>query len=296
MRYKKSAYRYLDKRGETLDAPFTADFFGLSYEGNLSNGIEFAIYYYGAFEKPLLFFLRDTAQQLAAISGEPIGFCDIGSNVGQHALFMSGHAKRVDAFEPFSPVRNKLEHHIQLNNITNIHVHPVGLGSQNGELTFYAPTGSNQGVGSFIEQGNDQRTQVYDQLRVVRGDDYFAEEELAPVHLIKMDVEGFERNALLGLQQTLQANRPVIALEVTYGEAQSFSSLADLKAALPPDYSYYYFDTRKADGSTARRRGSRAKRTGKYQLVPLNAWRDTGQDDIVAVPQEFLQFLPLSPR
>ena len=57
--WRKLLYRQLCKGEQTPDFPFTTDFFGLKYEGNLNNSIEANILFYGAFEKPLLFFLKD---------------------------------------------------------------------------------------------------------------------------------------------------------------------------------------------------------------------------------------------
>ena len=315
MRYKKSAYRMLNRHGETPDAPFETDFFGLRYEGNLRDGIEFALYYYGAFEKPLLFFMRDSLQALnnahsSSVSGQasnassissnskssnPIScYCDIGANIGQHALFMSNHADRVHAFEPFDVVRNRLTHHIELNGISNITVHGVGLGEATAELDFYAPTGSNRGIGSFLPASADKGNVQIGKLQVVQGDEYFAAQNITDLKLMKIDVEGLEKAVLRGLEQTLEKFRPIVVCELTYGEPDSFTCLDELRATLPKDYEIYHFNTRKADGSTDRRRGSKAKRTGAYNLLPLTRLLDSGQDDLVAIPREQLSRIPLS--
>lgn len=296
LRYKKSAYRYLTNHDESHDISFTRDFFGLRYEGNLQNGIEFAIFYYGAFEKPLLFFFRDFAQRLQSSSGKSQSFWDVGSNVGQHALFMSQYVSQVHAFEPYAPVRARLEHHIALNQLDNITVHGVGLGESNGELNFYAPTGRNQGIGSFASDNPNHEeppTRDIGQLKVVSGDSYRLEQKIAPPDLLKIDVEGFERMALSGMAQLLAEHRPPVVCEISYEREKSFTSLQDLQRAFPENYLFYQFDTRKPDGSTDRRRTSRAKRSGAYKLIPMNQWRDGGQDDIVAVPAELESLLPL---
>ena len=99
MRPEEVSHRIIGRYEQQPDATFTTDF-GLTYEGNLRDGIEFALYFYGAFEKPLLFFMRDalTALRTQGLLGI---YCDIGANIGQHALFMSLYAERVHAFEPF---------------------------------------------------------------------------------------------------------------------------------------------------------------------------------------------------
>ena len=61
--WARHVYKRLARRGIAPDAPFTSEFFGLIYQGNLRNNVDFDIYFYGAFEKPLLFFLRDAMRK-----------------------------------------------------------------------------------------------------------------------------------------------------------------------------------------------------------------------------------------
>ncbi len=287
---RKWIYKRLSKRQAAPDFPFECDFYGLNYSGNLQNGIESAIYFYGAFEKPLLYFLRDSMQGLAPAGGV---FCDIGANIGQHSLFMSRYAAQVHAFEPLDSVSARLKQHIASNQLTNITVHDLGLSDSNGRLPFFAPTGSNQGVGSFDAQSQARGNTPVGELAIARGDDYLTAQGISRIDVMKIDVEGFEQKVLAGMQQSLRQLRPLIALEVTYGDSHSFASIEALLAALPEDYALYIFDTRKPDGSTARRRGARAKRTGEYRLLPLTHWRDRDQDDLVAVPVEKLASISL---
>jgi len=293
MRLKKSAYRIIGRYEQQPDAPFTTDFFGLTYEGNLRDGIEFALYFYGAFEKPLLFFMRDAMTALGT-KGLRGSYWDIGANIGQHALFMSLCVEQVYAFEPFQAVRSRLDHHISLNNITNIAVHPTALGDSNGEFEFFAPTGSNRGIGSFLASTKDKGNISIGKLKVARGDDYHSEQNLESMQLIKIDVEGLEKSVLSGLKNTLINSRPVIVCEVTYGENQSFHSLEEFTSTLPDDYLIYRFNTRKPNGKTARRRGARAKRTGNYDLQAVSSFPEAGQDDLVAIPKEHKHLVPLT--
>ncbi|MBL4581333.1 MAG: FkbM family methyltransferase [Gammaproteobacteria bacterium] len=293
LRHKKAIYKKLCSYGDVPDAPFSADFFGLQYEGNLNNSVEFALFYMGAFEKPLLFFLRDTMQLLRqSTNGSRQSFFDIGANIGQHSLFMSLHADQVHAFEPYCVVSQKLERHIELNEIGNIQLHKVGLSNQQEELDFYAPTGRNQGIGSFDAGTVSKGNKKLGKLALVRGDDYLAQNKLQDIALLKIDVEGFEKNVVTGLRETLEKSRPVIVVEVTYGNSLSFASFDELKAALPTDYLLFRFNNRKADGSKARRRGAKAKRSGNYELIPFDEWRISGQDDVIACPKEKLGQLP----
>ena len=293
LRHKKAVYKKLCSYGDVPDAPFATDFFGLMYQGNLNNSVEFTLFYMGAFEKPLLFFLRDTMLNLRQpANGSAQSFFDIGANIGQHSLFMSLHADQVHSFEPYSVVSQKLERHSELNAIGNIQLHKVGLSKQQEELDFYAPTGRNQGIGSFDAGTVSKGNKNLGKLALVRGDDYLAQNKLQDIALLKIDVEGFEKNVVEGLTDTLEKSRPVIVVEVTYGNALSFACLDELRAALPTDYVLFRLNNRKADGSKARRRGAKAKLSGNYELIPFDEWRISGQDDVIACPKEKLEQLP----
>jgi len=283
-------YKRLAKHGVPPDHPFTRDFFGIRYQGNLNNNIDFNIYFYGAFEKPLLFFLRDA---LAAMQQSDSVFVDIGANIGQHSLFMSKLATYVHAFEPFAKVRDRLLNQINANQLSNITVHPLGLSNENARLPFFAPTGSNEGIGSFDASSTSKGNVSIGELELVRGDDYFSKSGIARIDILKMDVEGFEKLALEGLRETLSRTRPLLVCEITYGKELSFTSIQELASHLPADYQLFTFDKRKQDGSKARRRDARSRHSGEYRIIPFTSLLPSGQDDVIACPAELVHKLPL---
>ncbi len=285
-------YKRLAKRRMAPDHPFSQDFFGLQYQGNLNNNIDFQIHFYGAFEKPLLFFLRDA---LAALGKPQSVFVDVGANIGQHSLFMSRFAAQVHSFEPFAKVRDRLLLQIAHNRLENIRVHALGLSNENARMPFFAPTGSNEGIGSFDASTTSKGNVAIGELELVKGDDYLAREGIDRIDILKMDVEGFEKLALQGLRETLLTTRPLLVCEVTYGKPLSFASLEEFESHLPPDYRLFTFDKRKLDGSKARRRDARSRQSGEYHIIPFSAWRSSGQDDIIACPLESVPVLPLQP-
>jgi len=287
--YGRSVYKRICQEGEPPDLPFETGFFGLRYQGNLKNNIDFNVFYYGAFEKPLLFFLRDCLQ---AIHRSPSVFCDIGANIGQHSLFMSRVADGVHAFEPYDVVRQRLEQQVALNQLDNVFIHPVGLGETEQQLPFYAPTGRNQGIGSFDASTTVKGNRNIGELALVSGDSYFQQRSITSIDLIKIDVEGFEKSVLRGLQKTLAANRPVVVFEMTHGSAISIQSQEELGTLFPDNYRFFTFDLRKPDGSKARRREAKARSTGHYRLVPFGFQFNNGQDDIVCCPEEYVGMLP----
>ncbi len=283
-------YKRLSKLGNAPDYPFIKDFFGLQYHGNLNNNIDFNIYFYGAFEKPLLYFLRDT---MARLNENPATFVDIGANVGQHSLFMSAHGAQVHSFEPFDRVRNQLQKQIAENAMSSITVHPLGLSNENTRLPFFAPTGNNVGIGSFDASTASKGNVSIGELELVKGDDYLASQAIEKIDIVKMDVEGFEKFALEGLQKTLRQTRPIIVCEITYGQELSFASLSDLEQALPEHYKLFTFDKRKADGRKDRRRDAQSRHSGAYKIIALTQFQTTGQDDVIACPVEKCELLPM---
>lgn len=288
-RLLRHLYKRLARRGAAPDIPFAIDFFGLRYQGNLNNNVDFDIYFYGAFEKPLLFFLRDTFTTIPAARGV---FVDIGANVGQHSLFMSTLGARVHAFEPYQQVREQFLRQIQENGLDNIRVHPVGLSNENNRLPFFAPTGTNAGIGSFDAGSVGKGNVSIGELQLVRGDDYFPSHGIDGIDLLKIDVEGYEKLVLDGLRETLQRKRPIVVCEITFGNPLSFAAIEELKEHLPADYMLFTFDRRKADGSKARRQNAHSRHSGSYRLIPLDRLRTSGQDDIIACPLEKERSLP----
>ncbi len=174
---------------------FETEFFGLSYAGNMANFIDWTVYYYGAYSINELLLLGALADALHA-QGKPVNFFDVGANIGHHTLFMSRHADRVFSFEPFPTVREEMERKLMHAGAGNVTIFPVALGHCNETGSFHPPTGANQGTGTLGDRLPDNASSQSIPVQVVRGDDFFAANRLPPISLLKIDVEGFEVNAL----------------------------------------------------------------------------------------------------
>ncbi|MEX0654836.1 MAG: FkbM family methyltransferase [Phycisphaeraceae bacterium] len=262
--------------------PFECDFFGLRYAGDACNVIDFHCFFYGAFEKGHLFFWRDVAGSLFAGQGV---YLDIGANVGHHALFMTRHCSAVHAFEPYAPVREKIHEKIRLNRLSNLFVHDVGVGDENITLPFHAPAGANLGVGSFVD-GQADRAEASQSLQVVKGDDYFTRAIGGHVQMVKIDVEGFEKNALTGFRETFARERPVMVVELTTGLTCSFDSQDEILATLPEDYLLFRFDLLDKRGRKDKAKSRAFRRQGRYRLAPFDFARVGKQADMIAFPRE----------
>lgn len=254
---------------------FVADLNGLRYEGNTNNFVDSHIFFYGAFEKPVLYFLRDIMTSVYSNQGV---FLDIGANTGQHSLFMSRYAKEIHAFEPWEPVIKRFRRMVEHNHIKNIVVHPYGLGDENSKKPFYKPPENNLGTGSFVE-GFKQDNSYEGELEIRIGDDALEKAGVTSVALIKMDIEGYEKLALKGLRGTLKKNRPIVMFEMTVNPqvAVSIKSSAEMVGLFPENYEFLAFS--EPDDEY----------TGAYTLKPSEAvvrFDKYGAFNIVAYPVE----------
>jgi FkbM family methyltransferase len=192
---------------------FETDFFGQSYSGNMTNFIDWNVFYYGAFQPHEVRLLGALADALRA-SGKPMNFFDVGANIGHHTLFMSRHADHVFSFEPFSVVRDEMVRKLNHAKVSNVTIFPVALGDHNETGIFHPPTGANQGTGTLGTNLPDNASSETLPVQVVRGDDFFAANQLPPITLLKMDVEGYETKALEGMRETIWRDRPPIFVEI----------------------------------------------------------------------------------
>jgi len=258
------------------DFPFETEFFergsNLRFHGNIINYIDRLVYFCGAHEKYMLCFLRDYVRQCQS----SLTFFDIGANAGNHSLFMAGLVDHVHAFEPYPRVRQQLEDNLALNHITNVTVHPFGLGDDNKTLPFYAAPDSNLGAASFRQEHKQDNYYLGD-IQIRRGDDVVAELGIK-ADIIKADVEGYEKPVLEGFKETLRRDRPLLIIELspttreTIGDAQHFAAL------FPPGYHFYYFATGNYN-------------TGAYRLAAFNYALTPKIQDVIACPEEKLSIL-----
>lgn len=220
----------IDTREKEL---FTVPFFGKEYPGNLAVYIDWSTYYYGAYTGEELDFMRDALNGVA----EPV-LMDVGANVGHHTLFASTIAKEVHAFEPFPEVASQIHEKIRVNLLTNVHIHEVGLGEANETLPYSVPlSDKNTGTGSFVA-GKKGRLNTLD-LPIVIGDEYLESLHLSKLDFIKMDIEGYEPQAIRGLRKTLYKYRPIVFFEWTSNELGAF---VEVKTLFPDGYTIYDFN------------------------------------------------------
>ncbi|MFK7884881.1 MAG: FkbM family methyltransferase [Phycisphaerales bacterium] len=141
---------------------------------------------------------------------------DVGANVGMMMLLAShlvGENGRVDCCEPNPACVERVQDHIDINNITNTHLHHTALANENTTMILRVLT-EHTGMGSLAPVKEKDAHLVTEEIEVPvsRGDDLLASCP-SPPNLIKVDVEGFEAKVLAGLPSTLAEHHPILMLE-----------------------------------------------------------------------------------
>jgi len=135
---------------------------------------------------------------------------DVGANIGCFTVPLSrivGDSGRVVAFEPQRQVYQMLVGNLALNEIANTNCMNAALGA--AERTVSVPVPDYSSIGNFgdVQIQYGQSESVVPCLTV---DAMFFG---APVHFIKIDVEGMECDVLEGARETISRDRPVVYVE-----------------------------------------------------------------------------------
>lgn len=270
--------------------PFEGNFVGFKYKGHTDNLIDSHVYALETFEMQVLHAMRDALQAV-----RPGGvFVDVGANVGTHSMFMSRHASKTYAVEPWPDAVLRLEEHLKINAISNVEIRPVGYSNQVTTLPYHIPPGFNKGWGSFSQTYASDKYSGKEQgvidLPLVPGDLDLLERGVENVGLIKIDIEGFEKPAFEGLAQILKRDRPAALFELNSLPDEGFKSEEDLRKTFPENYDFFEVKTRKEmlwklPGGLL----MCASADGEYWLEPYDMqFLDDGRN-ILAMPREKLK-------
>jgi FkbM family methyltransferase len=143
-------------------------------------------------------------------------FWDVGSNIGLYSLVASKNSKaRVVAFEPHPFTFKLLNRQIEINNRKNINAVNLGLSELDGDVRFSNVDGSSTNS-IVIDEANLSSTII---VPVVQADNFIDGE--VP-HIVKIDVEGFEKEVLLGFQQRMNEVKLMI-VEVSKNEPSVYA-------------------------------------------------------------------------
>jgi FkbM family methyltransferase len=157
----------------------------------------------------------------------PDVFIDIGANLGLYTCIVmkNGLAPRTILFEPDRRNRVHLRANFLINDLltADIEINEVALGAAPGNFRLIPGPERDIGLSQIVE--NAAAGEGYD-VEIVRLDDLAALSGLTLA--IKIDIERYERKALVGMARTLRDNRGVVQIEVLEARAETVAMMADL--------------------------------------------------------------------
>ena len=131
---------------------------------------------------------------------------DVGGNIGLHTVRFAQKFKQVHSFEPTNVNFECLAKNTE--SLDNVILHQCGLGNEETVLTIKLPSNSDN-CGNFSIVDFDSDIDIIEESISTMTMDSL---NLAP-DLIKIDVQGFDYNVLLGAVETIRAHKPVIIIE-----------------------------------------------------------------------------------
>jgi FkbM family methyltransferase len=145
-----------------------------------------------------------TRRILQAVVGPGGRAVDVGASVGLHTLALAravGQTGRVDAFEAAPGLQPYLQRTLAVNGLGQVHLHNMAVGAKDGTASFQVAR--TIGHSSLYELGDDEvRDQVTVQLRQLDS----VSGVMAPIDLIKIDVEGAELDVIRGAKKILSGS------------------------------------------------------------------------------------------
>ncbi|QUY62748.1 FkbM family methyltransferase [Gulosibacter molinativorax] len=134
---------------------------------------------------------------------------DVGSNIGNHAIYWARHGHFVHLVEPNSELMNIARRNFQINTLEDsAEFHEIALGASESHGYLTEVSASNSGAGQIVLDANGPVP--------ITTVDILSIENLA---LIKIDVEGMDVDVLRGARETLASQRPIVVIETLTDEA-----------------------------------------------------------------------------
>jgi FkbM family methyltransferase len=176
---------------------------------NLNDWIQQQIYFLGEYEKHEIEFILKNLKK-----GDV--FIDIGANIGLFTLNASkivGETGKVISFEAFYSNFLKLKKHKEINHLRNVQLEHLAISDTEKTLRIYL---NNQEQNSGIASSYLENFDIIENVKSTSLDHYAQEKFLEKISFIKIDIEGGEYDALLGMKNVLTQFKPILLVEINH--------------------------------------------------------------------------------
>jgi FkbM family methyltransferase len=180
---------------------------GIWYELDISDTMDHGVYYD----------LADSGQSYLFQLVKPgTTVFDIGANIGSTMLNfarLTGPAGKVYSFEPDQFNYKKASRNLSLNSFSNVQLNNIGLGAAEEDVFLYNVNEKNRGMLRILKDDSDNK---YEKtlIHITTLEKFLEKEKVNTIDLIKIDVEGFEKNVLKGSESVLLKFHPVLFIEL----------------------------------------------------------------------------------
>jgi FkbM family methyltransferase len=154
---------------------------------------------------------------------------EIGSNIGNYSIYAAKIRKcNVIAIEPYYRNFSNLVENIILNNEgANIKAFCIGAGNIT-DLEFFNLKSTGEGAAgkNLFGEKDIKVTNIF--VPIYRMDDFFEKYHLKSPDFIKIDVDGYEKNVIDGMQKMLSASELIsVIIEIYIGDENHYKYILD---------------------------------------------------------------------
>ncbi|GIV28932.1 MAG: hypothetical protein KatS3mg027_2746 [Bacteroidia bacterium] len=195
------------------------------------------------------YYEAEMTEQIKKLLGKGDTFIDIGANEGYFSILASklvSESGKVYSIEPQERLWKIILKNAMINQLSNIHLLPFGIGSTNEELKLQLYPSINSGATTFSKSYGfkvafvEIRNKMYGyQYSKVITLDSIADIFPAEIKLVKIDIEGFEFEALKGAQRLLEKKRiNHLLVEIHHSVLQKINQSEELIDTFMQNFGY----------------------------------------------------------
>ena len=169
------------------------------------------------------FYEESQLKELQQFCDKGWNIIDIGTNIGNHAFYFAKYfeANTVYVFEPNKSIREALLESISLNNFKCINTDYIeyALSDKIGKCSIDISPVNNLGATTLKDDDTGE-------IKLTTGDYLFHDKK---IDLIKIDVEGLECEVIIGLEETININKPLMFIEIRHINRKWFNEWMESK-------------------------------------------------------------------
>jgi FkbM family methyltransferase len=204
------------------------------------------IYYFGEYEAGTIHVLKNCLSQGSI-------FVDLGASIGLMscvAAKLVGQKGHVYAFEPSPSTYRTLKFNLALNGLSNTTAFNIAVGSKNESAWLYKGTGKNPGSNSLIGSSGKRKGA---KVKITTLDKLVKDHTIETPTLIKIDIEGYELEALKGAENLLQCSSPpILIIEYSNLHPQHGGTVLDIYRFLQALNNYHFYKLRQSKSTPSR--------------------------------------------